>query len=273
MQFKGVTIKPSESLIAVNLVINLPPGFTEDGEVTLYEVSSDGSQRELDNASMPSCHSTCWFELTVGVENLQDSMELLVEFTHRNDEFVRGINPMMVLYTYMEQPLSEIVDKRRAPDPISRGHRFHGQRAAHDETDSQPNDEEEEHVNTPLSEIDSSEGSCSKQTVRLEYSRMRWLGVGEDIELINPRQITFEFCYGLCNIPLVTVPYSDLDNTFDKRTRVLEVANLRRSSEARLNPPPSCIPLSYSANEVIYRVGDLVAMTTFPSVVECGCRL
>ena len=267
MQFKGVTVKPSESLIAINLVINLPPGFSEDGDVTLYKMSSDGYEKQLDNASMPSCQSTCWFELTVGVENLEDSMDLRVEFTHRNDEFVRGINPMIVLYTYMDQPLSEIVDKRRAPDPISRQHR---REEPHDEVYSEQSHDSEP-VTTPLSEID--DNSCSKQTVRLGYSQMRWLGVAENIELINPPHITFEFCYGPCNIPLVAVPYSDLDNTFNKRTRVLEVANLRRSSEHRLNPPPSCIPLSYTANEVIYAVGNLVAMTTFPSVVECGCRL
>ena len=269
MYFQRVTVKPSEELLEVNLVINLPPGFSQDGEVTLYETSDDDSEhrKELDKASVPSCHSTCWFELTIGVDNLQDNMVLLVEFTHRNREFVQGLNPMIALYTYMEQPLSTIVARRHAPDSMTAHHEDHeGRRDDHSEQEEANHD----FTNVLLSELNGRNHACSKQTVTLAYSQMNWLGSAEDITLINPTHIRFKFCHGHCNIPVDTVPYDDEDESFDKRARILEVMN--RLSESRLTPPPCCVPHSYVANEVIYLVGDRVAMTTFPSVEECGCK-
>lgn len=255
MHFQRVMLKPSEDVICAKLVINLPAGFSEEGEVTLYESSdSDEHHRQLDKASVPSCHSTCWFELNVG-ENMADNMELLLEFTHRDTEFVERLNPMMVLYTYVEQSLPNFVTKRLATKSVS--------------TRSQDDDDEDEtYENQLLSDLDSTGDRCGKQTVQLDYSQLDWLG--EDVTLISPTKIKFDFCHGHCNIPVNVLPHNDVEQGFDKRARILEIMN--RLSEDRLTPPPCCIPLSYIANEVIYAVGDLVAMTTFPSVELCGCR-
>ena len=250
MQFERPTIKATENLVDVKLVINLPAGFNQDGDVTLFEISSDGdSRKQLDTVSVPSCHSTCWFQLTVGVENLRDSMEFLVEFNHGDGDFVRRLNPMMVLYTYREQPVSNLVDTRR-------------------KRQQEEGMAGEEDVNTRLSTLESRNDPCTKQTVRLGYSQLRWLD--EDIVLISPTRIIFDFCYGHCNPPLNVPPIHELTESFDKRARILEVVN--RLSESRLTPPPCCVPVSYIAREIIYASGELVAMTTIPSVQGCGCR-
>ena len=251
MDFQRPTIKATEDLVDVKLVINLPAGFSQEGEVTLFETSSnDDHHKKLDTVSVPSCHSTCWFQLTVGVENLRDSMGFLVEFTHTNGEFVRQLNPVMVLYTYRQQPISSLVDRRslvskRQEDPT-----------------------EEAPVNTLLSTLESRNEPCGKQTVRLDYSQLRWLD--DDTVLISPPNVVFDFCYGHCNTPLNVLPIEDVAESFDKRARILEVLN--RLSENRLTPPPCCIPLSYVAKEIIYASGDFVTMTTIPSVQACGCR-
>ena len=251
MQFQRPTIKATESLVDAKLVINLPPGFDQEGEVTLYETSSENFdlRKRLDRASVPSCHSTCWFELTVGVDNLRDSMEFLVEFNHRNGDFVRRLNPMMVLYTYREQPLSNLVSRRSS-------------------VAKRQDAGEEEPVNTLLSTLDSRGVQCAKQTVRLTYSQLRWLD--EDIVLISPPRIIFDYCYGHCRPPFNILPQDDPTESFGRRARMLEVLN--QLSENRLTPPPCCIPLSYTAKEIIYASGELVAMTTIPSVQACGCR-
>jgi hypothetical protein len=248
MQFERPAIKSSEDLVGVKLVLNLPAEFTQEGEVTLYETSPDDEEHRkiLDEGSIPSCHSTCWFELTVGVENLQDSMELLVEFTHRNGEFVHRLNPLMVLFTYQPQPSMDLVPRRRR----------------------QAEEDGEEHVNTPLLTLKTQNEACRKHTVRLDYSELQWLGEG--VSLISPSDVVFDFCYGHCNTPLDTFPLDDPSESFGKRARILEVMN--RLSENRLTPPPCCIPLSYIAKETIYSSGDLVIMTTIPSVQGCGCR-
>ena len=248
LEFQQPTIKTTEDVVDVKLVINLPAGFAQDGDVTLYEISSDDNRKQLDTASVPSCHSTCWFQLTIGVDNLRDSMEFLVEFTHSDREFVQTLNPMMVLYTYSQQPLSNLVDTR------------------HKRQEGEV--EGEEQVNPLLSALDSRNEPCAKQTVRLDYSQLRWLD--EDIVLISPPRVIFDFCYGHCNPPLNIPPIQQIAESFDKRARILEVVN--RLSEGRLTPPPCCIPLSYVAKEIIYASGELVAMTTIPSVQECGCR-
>lgn len=253
MHFQRVMLKPSEDVICAKLVINLPAGFSEQGEVTLYESSdSDERHRELDKASVPSCHSTCWFELNVG-KNMADNMELLLEFTHTNVEFVEGLDPMMVLYTYVEQSLPNFVTKRLVPKSVS----------AH-----APENDEETHENQLLSDLDSTGIRCGKQTVQLDYFQLEWLG--EDVTLINPARVEFDFCYGHCKIPANVLPHNDTEQGFDKRARILEIMN--RLSEDRLTPPPCCIPLSYTANNVIFAVGEFVTMTTFPSVELCGCR-
>ena len=256
MNFQRVMLKPSENLISVKLVVNLPSGFSEEGDVLLSETSDNLDHNHLDRVSVPSCHSTCWFELNVGTENMQDNMELLLQFTHTSRQFIQGLNPMMVLYTYVVQPLPNLVTKRHLPNSMS---------AHHD----QGNQDSHQHVNPLLSELESRDIACSKQTVQLAYSQMKWLG--EDITIINPSSnIHFEFCYGHCNIPLDQLSPSDPRESYNKRARILEVMN--QLSESRLTPKPCCVPRSYIANEVIYAVGELVALTTFPSVEQCGCR-
>ena len=249
MEFQRPTIKSSEDLVDVKLVINLPSGFSQEGEVTLYETTPDDERNQLDEVSVPSCRSTCWFELTVGVANLQDSMEFLVEFSHSDGEFIRSLNPMMVLYTYREQQVSSLVDTQRS---VSKRQQEGG----------------EEYANTPLAVLDTRNERCGKQTVRLEYSQLMWLD--EDIVLISPDNVIFDFCYGHCETPLNLPPPQQLGQNYGKRARIMEVMNQLRGS--RLTPPPCCIPLSYTAKEIIYASGELVAMTTIPSVQECGCR-
>ena len=247
MHFQRVSLNPSEQLISVKLVLRLPAGFSEDGEVTLYKVS-DGSEehKQLDNVAVPSCGSTCWFELNVSTENMLDEMELLLEFTHRNIDFVRGLKPMLVLYTYVAQSMASFVSKRGT---MALG--------------------EEEHANLPLAELDSRNTACSKHSVELEYSQMKWLG--DDITILTPSSnIRFEFCYGNCNSPLALLPHLDPTQDYDYRARILEVMN--RVSESQLTPPPCCIPLSYTVINIIYDVGGLTRLTTFPSVEQCGCR-
>jgi hypothetical protein len=272
MQFERVSLKDSEELICVHLVINLPPDFSEDGEVVLYETSDDPEHRkELDKASMPSCHSTCWFELSVGVENLQDSMEFTLEFTHTDTDFLLGLNPMMVLYTYVDQPLSDVVTKRHAPDYMTARHDHNRERIAprqDNPTTETPEEEEQEYTNPLLTELESRGEPCAKQTVRLPYSQIRW--INEDITIVSPSVIHLDFCYGHCNTQMDLLRHDTPGENYDKRVRILEVVN--RLSENRLTPPPCCVPLSYLANEVIFAIGDYVAMTTFPSVETCGCR-
>lgn len=255
MNFQRAMLKASEDVICAKLVINLPAGFSEEGEVTLYESSdTDEHHRQLDKASVPSCRSTCWFELKVG-EDMADNMELLLEFTHTNREFIERLNPMIVLYTYVEQSLPNFVTKRLALKSV-------GTRAQEEE------ENEETHENQLLSDLDSTGDPCGKQTLQLEYSQLKWLG--EDVTLISPTTVEFDFCYGHCNIPVNVLPQNDDEQGFDKRARILEIMN--RLSEDRLTPPPCCIPLSYIADEIIFAVGELATMTTFPSVEQCGCR-
>ena len=275
MHFERVTLKDSEDLICVHLVINLPPDFSDDGEVTLYDMS-DGpeNRKELDTASMPSCHSTCWFELSVGVESLQDSMEFLLEFTHTDSDFLEGLNPMMVLYTYVEQPLSDIVTKRQAPDYMSaRRDNDNGRNVPRQEnptthTPEETSEGDHQYTNPLLSDLESRGERCGKHTVRLPYSQIRW--IDEDITLVSPSVIHLDFCYGHCNAQTELLRPSDPGENYDKRVRILELVN--RLNENRLTPPPCCVPLSYHANEVIFAIGDYVAMTTFPSVDTCSCR-
>ena len=274
MYFRRVDVKATENLIAVKLVINLPSDFSQEGEVTLYETSpGDFEHRKmLDEATVPSCHSTCWFELTVGVENMQDNMEFLVEFTHRNREFVQMLNPMMVLYTYMEQPLSTIV-KKRLVHHVQSVRSVQSDSASDSDIDSEtPQDEQQNdnNVNVPLSELKERDDPCAKHTVHLDYSQLMWLDEDEDITLVTPPYVQFDFCHGHCNTPLQFLPLDDPTEGFDKRARILEVMN--RLSENRLTPPPCCLPLTYLANEIIYTTGSEVSLTTIPSVQSCGCR-
>lgn len=274
MYFRRVDVKATENLIAVKLVINLPSDFSQDGEVTLYETSSPGDfdyRKKLDEATVPSCHSTCWFELTVGVENMQDNMEFLVEFTHRNREFVQMLNPMMVLYTYMVQPLSTLVKRRAMIGNYNHAQSVRSPQSDTDSDISQPEtDSEDEQENIPLSQLKDRNDPCAKHTVQLEYSQLMWLDEDEDITLISPPRVEFDYCYGHCNTPLQFLPLDDPTEGFDKRARILEVMN--RLSESRLTPPPCCLPLTYLANEIIYNTGGQVALTTIPSVQACGCR-
>ena len=261
MEFESAEVKSTEKLIAVKVVINLPPQFSQDGEVTLYETSPDDLEyrKQLDQATMPSCHTTCWFELTVGLEDLKDNMEFQMEFTHADSHFVQFLNPMMVLYTYMEQPLSTLVERRQ----ILTHHN-------HESTVRSPDQPApQEHTNVPLSELDSQNNPCGKHTVRLQYSQLKFLD-DDAITLISPPYVEFDYCYGHCNTPLEFLPLDDPTEGFDKRARILEVMN--RLSENRRTPPPCCVPLTYIAREIIYSTGGQVAMTTIPSVQACGCR-
>ena len=254
MEFQRPTIKSNEDLVEVKVVINLPAGFTEQGEATLYEVLSDDTDERklLDEASIPSCRSTCWFELTVGVDNMNDNMEFLVEFSHSDAEFIRELNPMMVLYTYREQPVSNLVMERRRSVMSKR-----------QEAGTQ------EESNTLLSDLSERDDPCGKQTVLLDYNQLRWLDE-DDIILISPANIQFDFCYGHCRIPLNLPPPQELTDQIGRRARLMEALNVLKGS--RLTPPPCCIPTSYTASEIIYASGELVAMTTIPSVQGCGCR-
>ena len=258
MRFQTAMLKPSEQVISTKLVISLPATFSEDGEVTLYKFS-DGSEhfQLLDKAQVPTYGTTSWFELTVGTTSVMEGTGLQIELTHSNFNFLENLQPMLVLYTYVEQSLPNLIGKRSATDTISV-----------DEDQSNV----EEQSNVPLSELDEQNVACSKQSVSLEYSQLNyWLG--EDVTIIAPpTPINFDFCYGHCLSPLEVPLHVDDGLDYDKRARILEVMNQMMYHPHRLTPPPCCIPLSYIASKMLYTQDDIVMLTSFPMVERCGCK-
>lgn len=260
MQFSRPTIKASEPVVDVKLVINLPSGFTQSGEVTLYKSSSDNPEHtQLDRVSMPSCSTTCWFQLTVGLDNLRDSMKFLIRFNHGDGNFIEDINPMIVLYTNRDQ--SEAMSNMFAQE--SRNSQAKRQAVDADTPTPTPP------PNMPLSQLKMRNRPCRKETAYLTYSQLRWLD--EDINLIAPTYISFDFCYGSCNLRFDMNPLDIPADRYNRRTRVLQAIN--QLGGGTVLPQSCCVPTSYTAKEIIYASGDLVTMTTLPSVHSCGCRM
>ena len=248
MWFQTAMLKPSEQVISTKLVINLPATFSEDGEVTLYKISNDSENFQLlDKAQVPTYGTTSWFELTVGTTSVMESTGLQIELTHSNFNFLENLQPMLVLYTYVEQSLPNLIAKRSASS-----------------TEEESNGEQQSNV--PLSELDERNVACSKHSVSLDYSQLLNLNV---TVISPPNGINFEFCYGHCLSPLQVPLHEDHGSGYDKRARILKQVMY---DSHRLTPPPCCIPLSYNTSDILYIDRDVVTKTQFPTVERCGCR-
>lgn len=237
MQFERAGLKPMEQVIGAKLVMKLPIAFSASGEVVVYKLVN-GAKQELDRTRMPN-DSVTWLELSIGPVDMDIELEL--ELTEENAEFLQGLNTntMLALYTYVEptQNMPRNIHRRSSSD----------QDGAF--TYTPPNTE------------------CSKQTVTLQYSQLQWLG--DDVSILSPPDaIDFDFCAGECTFSR-DVPLPHQIQEFNKRTRMMEVMN---QIGERLTPPPSCIPLTFSTAEIIYVLGDIVNLTTLPTVESCGCR-
>ena len=247
MQFQTAHLKPSERVICTKLVVNLPSTFSEDGEITLYKQFEGSDHYQLlDKAQVPTYGTASWFELTVGHTGAMEGVKLQIELTHNNMDFLQGVQPMLAMYTYVEPSLPSFITKRSSTGTV-------GIEA------------------TGLADLDERNVACSKHSVTLDYSQIRWLG--DDVTIIAPSpRIKFDYCYGHCLSPLDVRLHGDTRQDYDKRARILEVINQMNNS-SRLTPPPCCIPLHYTASQLQYIHFDIVILTTFPVVTDCGCRL
>ena len=247
MQFQTPSLKRTERVICTKLVISLPSTFSEDGEITLYKQFEGSDHYQLlDKAQVPTYGTTSWFELTVGHTGAMEGVKLQIELTHNNMDFLQGVEPMLVMYTYVEPSFPSFVTKRSSTGTVGI-------------------------EVTGLADLDERNVACSKQSVTLHYSKLQWLG---DVTITAPPSslIKLDYCYGHCLSPLeVGRLHKNTHQDYDKRARILEVLNQMNNSK-RLTPPPCCIPLNFTASEVVYEQFNVYTLTTFPVVTACGCR-
>ena len=248
MQFQNPSLKPTERVICTKLVINLPSTFSEDGEITLYKQFEGSDHYQLlDKAQVPTYGTASWFELTVGHTGAMKGVKLQIELTHNNMAFLQGVEPMLVMYTYVEPSLPSFITKRSSTGTV-------GIEA------------------TGLADLDKRNLACSKHSVTLHYSQLRWLGDNVTITAPNSSRFKLDYCYGHCLSPLdVRRLHDDTHQDYDKRARILEVLNQMNNSR-RLTPPPCCIPLHFTASELVYEQYNVYTRTSFPVVTDCGCR-
>ena len=119
---------------------------------------------------------------------------------------------------------------------------------------------------TTLAELLNVTTSCSKHEVLLSTEELLYRGT---VISPYPGTIPFTYCFGKCDTDL-EIPYENATH-YDIRTRIL-MHNFNLHN--RVHPPPCCIPSDMTSQELLMvQDGEIMKITTIPSIVDCKCQL